>query len=95
MCADDLKAEMVIPRKPSPVPLEERPRDSLTREELLELLARREAEGALKVEEMKRVKRERVEQASNAGLNDDDELEMVDPPPKRQRVVETVDLTSD
>lgn len=35
-----LQAELIIPRSPSPVPLEERPEESLTREELLELLAR-------------------------------------------------------
>lgn len=40
---------MIVPRSPSPVPLEDRPRDTLTREELLELLDRREAERAIKI----------------------------------------------
>jgi len=35
---DALKALCVIPRSPSPVPLEDRPREELSREELLELL---------------------------------------------------------
>ena len=35
-----LQAELIIPRSPSPTPLEERPEETLTREELLELLAR-------------------------------------------------------
>lgn len=93
---------MIVPRSPSPVPLEDRPRDSLTREELLELLARREAERAVKVEGVKRAKRERPEVATSEATGeddvnggDDDELEVIEPPPKRQRVIETVDLTSD
>lgn len=36
----DLQALCLIPRSPSPVPLEDRPEESLTREDLLELLRR-------------------------------------------------------
>lgn len=48
---------------------------------------------------MKRVKRERFEQATSRATSgeddDDDELEVIEPPPKRQRVIEAVDLTID
>jgi hypothetical protein len=37
---DDLKAELIIPRSPSPIPLEDRPLESLSLEESLELLRR-------------------------------------------------------
>lgn len=85
-----------MPRSPTPVALEERPRESLTREELLELLERREAAGSQARSELRqRVKRERAEAGSADAENDDsDGLEVVDPP-KRPRVVETVDLTGD
>ncbi|MCJ1244363.1 hypothetical protein MMC30_001561 [Trapelia coarctata] len=36
-----LQAELIIPRTPSPIPLEDRPQETLNREELLELLNRR------------------------------------------------------
>jgi hypothetical protein len=38
--AEDLQALCLIPRSPSPIPLEDRPEESLNREELLELLRR-------------------------------------------------------
>ncbi|MCJ1386482.1 hypothetical protein MMC17_009608 [Xylographa soralifera] len=38
-----LQIEGIIPRSPSPIPLEDRPVESLTREEAIELLARRTA----------------------------------------------------
>lgn len=40
MIAENLKTEMIIQRSPSPVPLEDRPLESLTPEEMLELLKR-------------------------------------------------------
>jgi len=38
--AEDLQALGLIPRSPSPIPLEDRPEESLSREEALELLRR-------------------------------------------------------
>jgi hypothetical protein len=37
---EDLQTLRLIPRSPTPVPLEDRPQESLNREELLELLRR-------------------------------------------------------
>jgi hypothetical protein len=37
---DDLKAERILPRSPTPVPLEDRPVEELTLEETRELLRR-------------------------------------------------------
>lgn len=83
---------MIIPRSPTPLALEERPQESLSREELLELLTRSQTENSrIKAEGSRRVKRERyIDDAS-----DSDEPEVIEPPIKRQRVIETVDLTSD
>ena len=62
----------------------------------MELLRRREAADAQVKSEQLRIKRERVE-AGTEGEEDDDEdaPEIVEPPPKRQRVIQTIDLTSD
>ncbi|KAE9991080.1 hypothetical protein EG327_000552 [Venturia inaequalis] len=100
--SNDLRAEMIIPRSPSPafyVPvlqLEDRSIDSLTLEEARERLRRQEqADFAPVKKEKARVKREHGHPTPSEDDNDDDAVEIV-PPPKRQRVkVETVDLTSD
>jgi hypothetical protein len=42
--AEDLQTLRLIPRSPSPVPLEDRPEESLNREELLELLRRQKVQ---------------------------------------------------
>jgi hypothetical protein len=41
---EDLQTLYLIPRSPSPIPLEDRPEGDLTREELLELLRRQKVE---------------------------------------------------
>ncbi|OBW63611.1 MAG: Uncharacterized protein AUREO_063230 [Aureobasidium pullulans] len=57
----DLQNLCLIPRSPSPIPLEDRPEESLSREELIELLrrqkVRQEEQAAIKQE----LKRERTQ----------------------------------
>lgn len=89
---------MIIARSESPVPLEDRPRESLSREELLVLLAREEAANRETKSQLRmRVKRERATQGAEDEEDDDDEdgVEVVTPPPKRQKVIESIDLTDD
>ncbi|KAK0650601.1 hypothetical protein DIS24_g6712 [Lasiodiplodia hormozganensis] len=95
-----LQAEGIIPRTPSPMPLEERPLEELKPEELRELLRRhRERDAAASV-----VKREfKVEGTggdSNTGMDRAQSgLEITTVRPiKRPRIsgsVETIDLTED
>ncbi|KAI4841068.1 hypothetical protein E4T44_07866 [Aureobasidium sp. EXF-8845] len=95
---EDLQALCLIPRTPSPVPLENRPEESLTREELLEVFrkqkSRREELVAIKQE----LKRERIKDES------DDELMVVSsrPPTRKLKLStdvrtgkESIDLTDD
>lgn len=94
----DLKSEMIIPRSPSPAPIEERPDSELTREELLQRLEEaRTANARIKAEGQRRIKRERD---SGVGTPDDDDeedgdIEVVNPPPKRPKVIQSIDLTGD
>lgn len=99
--SDDLKAEMIIPRSPSPVPvvpvlpLEHRPIDSLTLEEARERLRLQEQVRFDPVtEEHTRVKRERRQPT----LSEDESeggIEIVQPPKRRRVKTETIDLTND
>jgi hypothetical protein len=89
--AADLKSEMVIPRSPSPGPLEHRPIEQLTPEQMRELLRRQRANVGPSKWEVKRERRD----VDDDEEDESDGLEVVHPPPKRQRVIETVDLTSD
>lgn len=96
LCIADLQAEMIIPRSPTPVLLEDRTRESLSREELMALLAHVEADNRkIKAEGIARIKRERTSQRQSDSDSDSDHIEVVQPLPKRQRVIETVDLTGD
>ncbi|KAH7389623.1 hypothetical protein DE146DRAFT_791630 [Phaeosphaeria sp. MPI-PUGE-AT-0046c] len=101
---DALKALLIIPRSPSPVPLEERDVDSLSSEEMRELLQRQRArEAAAPVVKQERgIKREsnRDRDSTMEALNeDDDDVTFVST--KRSRLlvtlnedgVETIDLT--
>lgn len=98
--SDDLKAEMIIPRSPSPapvvpvLPLEDRPIDSLTLDEARERLRRLEQVEAVQVkQEHTRIKREH-EQPTLSEDDSDGGVEIVQP--KRRRVkTETIDLTGD
>ncbi|KAF2430701.1 hypothetical protein EJ08DRAFT_649487 [Tothia fuscella] len=91
----DLQAECIIPRSPTPLPLEERPIESLTAKEIRERLRRQEA--ALAEARAVRVKSEFKREHAATGLvtpgEDDDDIEVVEPRPKRSRVIETIDLT--
>ncbi|KER00547.1 hypothetical protein AUEXF2481DRAFT_142753 [Aureobasidium subglaciale EXF-2481] len=89
----------LIPRSPSPVPLEDRPEESLSREELLELLRRQKARQEEQITIKRELKRERVDDDES-----DDELVVVSSRPPASKVktsvnvdtgVETIDLTDD
>ncbi|KAI5256730.1 hypothetical protein E4T42_01510 [Aureobasidium subglaciale] len=95
----DLQNLCLIPRRPSPVPLEDRPEESLSREELLELLRRQEARQEEQITIKRELKRERVDNDES-----DDELVVVSSRPPASKVktsvnvdtgVETIDLTDD
>ncbi|KAF2801158.1 hypothetical protein K505DRAFT_412439 [Melanomma pulvis-pyrius CBS 109.77] len=100
-----LKSLLIIPRTPSPVPLEERDVDDLSLEEMRELLQRqREREAATSVIKQEGVKRERSscsETENRVGNNNyDDEVTFVES--KRRKLppstinedgLETFDLT--
>jgi hypothetical protein len=89
----DLKAEMIIPRSPSPDPYA-----GLSREDLVERLRDRELNPEIKTESQQRIKRERSRTvrpgASGDTADDEDEVEVVDGPAKRKKVVH-IDLTDD
>jgi hypothetical protein len=94
-----LQSLLIVPRSPSPVPLEDRDVDTLTPEEMRELLRRNAASQNVKREHG--VKRERTRERSSTAdeLVDDDELSFVSAKRRRHPVilnedgVETVDLT--
>ena len=102
---EDLQIEGIIPRSPSPVPLEDRDPDQLNLEEMRQLLHRireREASAArVKREGDNQLKRERSTTIIDGNDDDDDdEIEVTAGPPKRRRTfddsaVEIVDLTGD
>ncbi|TLD18924.1 ATP-dependent RNA helicase [Venturia nashicola] len=91
---NDLKAELIVPRSASPVPLEKRAVEDLSQGEMRELLKRQKQQ----LEEAARVKREsrknmKHERDGGAVVNvDDDELSVL---PAKRRRIETVDLTED
>jgi len=77
----------IIPRSPSPIALEDRPRESLSREELLQLLARHEAEIATSKKAVKQEKRAEamrpLDFMKRSRSDHEEELEIL--PPKRAR----------
>lgn len=95
-----LQSLLIIPRSPSPVPLEDRDVDTLTPEEMRELLRRqRERDAASQnMKQEREVKRERTRERSSTA-NDDDEVSFVSAKRRRLPVflnedgAETVDLT--
>ena len=91
----DLQIEGIIPRSPSPVPLEERDPDTLTPEEARELIRiqRQQLQDRAKI---KKEKRER-EEDEDAG---DGEVRMTGEQRKRQRTstdsgIEVIDLSNE
>ncbi|KAI8934336.1 hypothetical protein NX059_009072 [Plenodomus lindquistii] len=79
-----LKSLRIIPRTPSPVPLEDRPEEELSNEEKLELIRQFKAEKA----NAARVKRERPEDGGGGGGGggiSDEDVEMVEERPNRKK----------
>ncbi|KXT08934.1 hypothetical protein AC579_9359 [Pseudocercospora musae] len=103
----DLQIEGIIPRSPSPTPLEDRDPDDLTPEEARELIRRmrdREKHQAFIKKEIKREKRDRSDTVNLDDESDDDGVlvtgEGAAPARKRARAstdsgVECIDLTGD
>lgn len=84
----------VIPREPTPVPLEERDESTLSLQELRELNRIRkeklEAQKTMLAVQVKtEVKRERDAE------DDDGEIEVIEVRPVKKRTVDTIDLTDD
>ncbi|TID13714.1 ATP-dependent RNA helicase [Venturia nashicola] len=89
---NDLKAEMIIPRSPSPIPLAERTPTTL--EEALEVIRIQREQASNIQQENIRMKRERA--SSPPSIHEDNEdLSIIEPTPKRRRVTDTIDLTDD
>ncbi|KAF2491026.1 hypothetical protein BU16DRAFT_141592 [Lophium mytilinum] len=97
--SDALKALQIIPRSPTPVPLEDRPIEELTLEETRELLKRQRERDAAARKVKQEVKRERNDEGSRPFENDDELTLVEERPRKRFRTVieddgtERVDLT--
>ncbi|KAF2117495.1 hypothetical protein BDV96DRAFT_685221 [Lophiotrema nucula] len=96
-----LKALCVIPRSPSPAPLEERPVEELSGEEAREVLRlkREREEAARRIKQEHGVKRERTGDSSSDAFADDDEVSFVSAKRVRSSAlradaeIEIVDLT--
>ncbi|ORY11100.1 hypothetical protein BCR34DRAFT_565684 [Clohesyomyces aquaticus] len=96
---DALKSLCIIPRTPSPVPLQYRPAEELGAEELRELLRQREQADAARPVKQERVKRERPNDNEDEDQRSDTGVEIVGQ--KRRRLpitlnedgVEMIDLT--
>lgn len=92
-----LKALCIIPRSPSPVPLEDRPVDDLSPEEMRELLKRQRERDATSRFIKQELKRGRTQ--SSLEISDDDELSVVEERPRKlhrtlnEQGIETIDLT--
>ncbi|CAD0109022.1 unnamed protein product, partial [Aureobasidium uvarum] len=103
-----LKELLIIPRTPSPVPLEDRPEKDLSPEEMAELLRRYRAKDANSASVKKQVKRESEDAEDNDShshkrarlsngpvhleLNDDDTFTEVAVPVKKEKEKETIAL---
>ncbi|KAG9683846.1 hypothetical protein KCU95_g18026, partial [Aureobasidium melanogenum] len=93
----DLQTLYLIPRSPSPIPLEDRPEGDLTREELLELLRRQKGRQEEQIKIKQELKRERIEDDEG-----DDDLVVLSPRPPAKQLkistdadtgIDTIDLT--
>jgi hypothetical protein len=100
MALEDLQIEDIIPRSPSPVPLEERDPDDLSYEEARELIRRMRTQGSEPGVKIKKEKREHPIEDEDED-SDDDEVEVTEQRmSKRTRLstdsgVELIDLTDD
>jgi hypothetical protein len=88
---------MIIPRSPSPDPEADPDEADLSPEELRAALLREKAKNAqIKSELRARIKREKSAQNPGSAEDDDEDgVEVITPPPKRQKVIENIDLTND
>ena len=97
---EDLQIEDIIPRSPSPVPLEERDPDDLSPEEARELIRRLRTQGGETAVKIKKEKRGRPVE-DDTDDDDDDDVEVTEQrAAKRTRLstdsgVELIDLTDD
>ncbi|MCJ1399038.1 hypothetical protein MMC11_002240 [Xylographa trunciseda] len=89
-----LQIEGIIPRSPSPVPLEDRPVESLTREEALELLARRNAQNKPETKGEGSV-RPRVKRERDAEVDEILASSYVRKKARGNQVIEVIDLLDD
>ena len=99
---EDLQIEGIIPRSPSPVPLEERDPDTLTPQEAREVIIRMRAreQNTVKIkQEFKREKRRHSAVSAETGDNDEEEGDISITGEfdrrKRARPENTIDLTAD
>lgn len=100
MAPGALQSLLIVPRSPSPVPLEERDVNTLTPEESRELIRRlRERDQAAQTVKREGVKRERSP-AGNGAAGDSDDVSFVSAARRRrlpvtidEAGVETIDLT--
>ncbi|KAK6007689.1 hypothetical protein QM012_004503 [Aureobasidium pullulans] len=87
----DLQTLYLIPRSPSPIPLEDRPEEDLNREELLELLRRQKARQEEQIKIKQELKRERSEED---GSDDDMTVTSSRPPAKQLKISTDADTES-
>ncbi|KAK5127441.1 hypothetical protein LTR85_006780 [Meristemomyces frigidus] len=96
-----LQALRIIPRTPSPVPLEARPLDELTPDEMRELLRRQREQSEKSADLVKTKKEMKKERGEAVDDEEDDELEVIEHRQKRRRrsgpnaADEIVDLCED
>ncbi|KAK2813107.1 hypothetical protein FQN50_000784 [Emmonsiellopsis sp. PD_5] len=106
-----LQGLLIIPRTPSPVPLEDRPVEDLTVEEMRILIERQRREAAIKHEHAQAVKRERSDTASSvtrtpqhkksrvasslSAEESDSEVEITPAPNRGRRKIEVISLLDD
>ncbi|KAI6867216.1 hypothetical protein KC338_g3268 [Hortaea werneckii] len=95
-----LQSMGILPRSPSPTPLEDRNIEDLSPEEMRELLRRQQRQReSSKIPIKREIKRERIE--SEDDDDDGDDVEIVDQPEKKRRLdadaagTEVVDLSGD
>ncbi|GAB1742406.1 hypothetical protein NU219Hw_g7955t1 [Hortaea werneckii] len=97
-----LQSMGILPRTPSPIPLEDRDIEDLNQEEMRELLRRQQRQrGSSEVPIKREIKRERIEFEDDDDDGDGDDFEIVDRPEKKPRLdvddagTEVVDLCGD
>lgn len=95
----DLQIEGIIPRSPSPVPLEDRNRDTLTAEEARELV-KIQRQKLLDQARVKKEKREREDDEEGEDADDDGDVTVTGERSKRPRLsndsgIQVIDLSNE